>query len=102
MYQWGLARWFIFISKYSSCSGMNIAVFTSGVVLCLVSDVIGFNIFAKPKHTGLFILERCGASGKDQLKALFLPSSGFGSSVQRFSPAVERSIHPNLLPGMTS
>lgn len=78
MHQWGLARWFIFISKYWSCSGTSIAVFTSEIVPCLGSDVICFNIFAKPKHTALFILERWGASGKDQLKALFLPSVDLG------------------------
>lgn len=43
-----------------------------------MSKAICFNIFAKPKHTSLFILERRGASGKDQLKALLLPPLDLG------------------------
>lgn len=54
----------------------------------LVPHVICFSIFAKPKHTGLFVLERRGASGKDGIKALFSSLAGCGSSVYGFRPAV--------------
>lgn len=85
----GLGGWFGFLSNCSACSGRNIAVFTSEIVLELLSSHANcFHIFAKPEHTSQFILERWGASGKDQLRALFLSPGGFGSSVYRSGSAV--------------
>lgn len=84
VHQWGLARWFIFISKYSVWYGRNIVVFAFELLLWCVSNAIRLNVFAKPKRTSLFILERWGANGKGSFSSL----SGFVSSVYRHTHAV--------------
>lgn len=100
VHQWGLARWFIFISKYSVWSGRNIVVFTFELLLWCVSNSICLNVFAKPKHTRLIILERWGASGKNWQRIFFL--QWIWVKCLQIHTWCQSSIHPNFLAGMNT